>query len=93
MQISIFIAHGSDMKEIYYLNFQNALQKPLYEDHQWNICTDLIVIALLTRLQQGFTIASDMNGTAKQEISTSVWKNGHCKKKIFTAKKILHARC
>jgi hypothetical protein len=36
-----------------YGNLQVLLQKIHYEEHQWNICADLKVMAMLTVLQGG----------------------------------------
>jgi hypothetical protein len=41
--------------ELTYATIQGLLEKISYEDHQWNICADLKVVALLTGLQGGYT--------------------------------------
>ena len=51
---SIPIAHTVHLKETYD-NMQVLLQAIKYESHQWKICGDLKVIALLMGLQGGFT--------------------------------------
>ena len=48
------IAYGAHMKETYD-NMKLLLSKIRYEQHSWNICGDLKVIALLLGLQQGYT--------------------------------------
>jgi Cdc6-like AAA superfamily ATPase len=47
---SIPLAHAVHTKEIY-KNLEVFLQKMRYEEHFWNICADLKVIAMLTVLQ------------------------------------------
>jgi hypothetical protein len=42
------------MKETY-ASIQGLLATICYEDHQWNICADMKVVALLTGLQGGYT--------------------------------------
>ena len=46
------LAHAIHMKGTY-KNLQVLLQKIHYEEHQWNICADLKVMAMLTVLQGG----------------------------------------
>ena len=48
------IAYGAHMKETYD-NMKILLSKIRYDQHSWNICCDLKVIALLLGLQQGYT--------------------------------------
>jgi hypothetical protein len=47
------MAHAIHMKEIQ--NLQVLLQKIRYEEHRWNMCADVKVIAILTVLQGGYT--------------------------------------
>jgi len=51
---SITLAHAVHMK-VTYANIQGLLKKKNCEDHQWNICADLKVVAMLTGLQGGCT--------------------------------------
>jgi hypothetical protein len=51
---SVPLAHAVHMRETY-ASIQGLLEKMCYEDHQWNIRTDLKVVALLTGLQGGYT--------------------------------------
>lgn len=51
---SVPIAHSVNMKETYD-NLKMLLRCIKYEDHKWNICADLKVVALLTGLQSGYT--------------------------------------
>ena len=48
------LAHAANMKE-YYENMKLLLEKTQYEKHNWNICGDLKVTALLLGLQLGYT--------------------------------------
>jgi hypothetical protein len=51
---SVSRAYAVHMKETYE-NLQVLLQKICFEEHRWNICADLGVIAVLTGLQGGYT--------------------------------------
>lgn len=51
---SVPIGHSVNMKETYD-NLKMLLRCVKYEDHKWNICADLKVVALLTGLQSGYT--------------------------------------
>lgn len=51
---SVPIGHSMNMKETYE-NLKMLLRCIKYEDHKWNICADLKVVALLTGLQSGYT--------------------------------------
>jgi len=48
------LAHAANMKE-YYENMKLLLEKIQYEKHNWNICGDLKLTALLLGLQFGYT--------------------------------------
>lgn len=48
------VAHAANMKETY-SSMQLLLRYIRYEEHKWNICGDLKVIALLLGLQLGWT--------------------------------------
>jgi hypothetical protein len=49
---SVPLAHAVHMKGTYAI-FQGLLTKMCYKDHQWNICADMKVMAMLTGLQGG----------------------------------------
>jgi hypothetical protein len=51
---SVPLAHAVHIKETYE-NFLVMLQKIGYEEHRWNICADLKVIAMLTCLRGGYS--------------------------------------
>lgn len=51
---SIPIGHAVHMKETY-INMKTLLQSIKYEQHKWQICGDLKVIAILLGMQLGFT--------------------------------------
>lgn len=51
---SIPLAHAVGLKESYE-SMSKLLYLINYEDHQWKICSDLKVVAMLTGLQQGYT--------------------------------------
>jgi hypothetical protein len=51
---SIPLVHAVHTKETY-KNLEVLLQKMRYEEHWWNICADLKVIAMLTVLQGKYT--------------------------------------
>ena len=51
---SIPMAHGAKMPETHE-TMKKLLSKCTYSEHQWNICGDLKVIALLLGLQLGYT--------------------------------------
>lgn len=51
---SVPIGHSVNMKETYD-NLKMLLRCIKYDDHKWNICADLKVVALLTGLQSGYT--------------------------------------
>lgn len=51
---SVPLAYTAQMKETYY-NIQFLLLKINYDSHQWNICADLKVVAIVTGLQGGYT--------------------------------------
>ena len=51
---SVPLAYAAQMKETYN-NIRNLLEKIDYESHQWNICADLKVVAMVTGLQGGYT--------------------------------------
>lgn len=53
-QPSVPVGHAVNMKETYE-NMRILLQSIKYEEHKWNICADLKVVALLTGLQSGYT--------------------------------------
>ena len=49
---SVPIAHAAELKETYE-SMELVLVKIKYEEHQWQICGDLKVVALILRLQLG----------------------------------------
>ena len=51
---SASLAHAANMKE-YFENMKLLLEKTQYENHNWNICGDLKVTALLLGLQFCYT--------------------------------------
>ena len=51
---TVAFVHAVHMQETY-ASIQRFLEKICYEDHQWNTCADLKVVALLTGLQGGCT--------------------------------------
>ena len=51
---SVPLAHAANMKETYE-SMKLLLQKIKYEEHKWNICCDLKVVALLPGMQLGYT--------------------------------------
>lgn len=51
---SIPLAHAVNMKESYE-SMSKLLALVKYEEHQWKICADLKVVAMVTGLQQGWT--------------------------------------
>ena len=51
---SVPLAHAANMKETYE-SMKLLLQKIKYEEHKWNICGDLKVVALLLGMQLGYT--------------------------------------
>lgn len=51
---SIPLAHAVNMKESYE-SMSKLLALVQYEEHQWKICADLKVVAMVTGLQQGWT--------------------------------------
>ena len=54
MYPSVSLAHAANMKETYE-SMKLLLQKIRYEEHEWNICGDLKVVALLLGMQLGYT--------------------------------------
>ena len=51
---SVPLAYSTSMKETYE-NMKIMLEKIQYDKHEWKICCDLKVVAILTGLQLGFT--------------------------------------
>ena len=51
---SVPIGHAVHMKESYE-SMQLLLKKINYEEHQWQLCGDLKIVAFLLGLQQGYT--------------------------------------
>lgn len=51
---SVPIAHSAGLKETYD-NMKLVLVKIKYEEHQWQICEDVKVVALILGLQLGYT--------------------------------------
>lgn len=51
---SVPVAYATSMKETYD-NLRKILEKISYDHHQWNVCADLKVVAILTGLQAGYT--------------------------------------
>ena len=63
---SIPVGHAFHMKETYG-NMKQLLRCIKYDQHQWQLCGDLKVVALLLGLQGGYTktIVFFVNGTAE----------------------------
>jgi hypothetical protein len=62
------------------------LKKKRYEHHQWNICADLQVVAMLIGLQGGYTkffVAFYVKGTAERGTGITVESDGHSEEKRF----------
>ncbi len=51
---SVPVAYATSMKETYE-NLKKILEKINYDHHQWSVCADLKVVAILTGLQTGYT--------------------------------------
>ena len=51
---SVPVAYCVNMRETY-RNISRILEKINYHDYNWKVCSDLKVVALITRLQSGFT--------------------------------------
>jgi hypothetical protein len=77
VQPSIPVAHASNMKESHD-SMKTLLMRIKYEEHNWVICDDLKVVALLLGMQLGFTkyswfICLWHSRACDQHYRTTVW--------------------
>jgi len=89
---SIPLVHAVHMKEMYE-NLQVLLQKMCCEEHGWNMCADLKVLAMLTGLQGRCTkfccLMCDWDCQARDSYN-GIKKNGHSIQKQHQVRRMWH---